>query len=81
MVCFDSGREDRMYSCEEEVEGQNVNSHKFFPSLLIWVICILSGVHKFLSSSVRFLVNKYVNRRVRRSENKYISEKKKCSMQ
>jgi len=66
---------------QEEVEGQNVNSHKFFPNLLIWVIHILSGVYKFLSGSVRFLVHKHVNRRVRRSQNKYISEKKKCSMQ
>jgi len=54
---------------QEEVEGQNVNSHKFFPSLLIWVICILFGVYKFL------------NGRVRKSQNKYVSKKKKCSIQ
>jgi hypothetical protein len=29
---------------QEEVGGQNVNSHKFFLNLLIWVICILFGV-------------------------------------
>jgi len=66
---------------QEEVEGQNVNSHKFFPSLLIWVICILFGVYKFLNGSVRFFMHKYVSRRVRKSQNKYVSKKKKCSIQ
>ena len=66
---------------QEEGEGQNVNFLKFFPSLLIWVICILSGVYKLLSGSVRFLVHKHVNKRVRRSQNKYISIYKKCSIQ
>jgi hypothetical protein len=65
---------------QEEVGGQNVNSHKFFTNLLIWVICILSGVHKFLNGSVRFLMHKYVSRRISRSQNKYISGKKKWSM-
>ena len=77
MVCFDSRREDRMYACAEEVEGQHVISHKSFPNLLILVICKLSDAYKFLSGSVRFLVHKYVNRRVRRSQGEYISEKKK----
>ena len=76
MVCFDSRGEDRMMHVQEEVEGQNVNSHKSFPNLLILVICILSDACKFLSGSVRFSVHKYVNRRVRRSQRKYISEKK-----
>ena len=58
MVCLDSGKEDRMYAVQEVVEWQNVNSHTLFPSLLIWIICILSGVYKFLSGSVRFLVHK-----------------------
>ena len=66
---------------QEEVEGQNVNSHKFFPSLLILSICILSGVYKSLNGSVRFLVYKYVNRRVRRSHSKYFLKKRKCSLQ
>ena len=61
---------------QEEVEGQHVNFHKFFPSLLILVICKLSDAYKFLSGSVRFLVHKYVNRRARRSQSEYISEKK-----
>ena len=65
---------------QEEVEGQCVNSHKFFPSLLIWVICILFGVYKFLNGSLRFFLHKYVNRRVRRrSQNKYVSEKKSAA--
>ena len=66
---------------QEEGEGQNVNSLKFFPSLLIWIICIPSSVYKLLSGSVRFLVHKHVNKRVRRSQNKYISMLKKCSSQ
>jgi hypothetical protein len=61
---------------QEEVEGQNVNSHKFFPNQLIWVICILFGVYKFQNGNVRFLMHKYVSRRISRSQNKYISEKK-----
>jgi hypothetical protein len=64
---------------QEEVEGQNVNSHKFFPNLLIWVICILFGVYKFLNGSVIFLMHKYVSRRISRSQNKYISGRKKWS--
>ena len=48
---------------QEEVEGQHVNSHKSFPSLLILVICKFSDAYKFLSGSLRFLVHKYVNRR------------------
>ena len=64
---------------QEEGEGQNVNSLKFFPSLLIWIICIPSGVYKLLSGSVRFLVHKYVNRRVRRSQSEYISEKQNAA--
>ena len=36
-------------------------------------ICILSGVYKLLSGSVRFLMHKHVNKRVRRSQNKYIA--------
>jgi hypothetical protein len=75
MVCFYSGREDNMYDVQEEVEGQNVNSHKFFPNPLIWVICILFGVYKFQNGSVRFLMHKYVSRGISRSQNKYISEK------
>jgi len=66
---------------QEEVEEQNVNSHKFFPSLLIWVICIFFGVYKFLNGSVRFFMHKDVSRRVRKSQNKYVSIKKKCSIQ
>ena len=46
---------------QEVVERQNVNSHKLFPTLLIWIICILSGVYKFVSGSVRFLVHKFVS--------------------
>ena len=65
---------------QEEVEGQNVNSHKLFPSLFIWIIYILSGVHKFLSGSSRFLEHKFVNRRVIRSQSKYILKKKKHSL-
>ena len=61
---------------QEGVEGQNVNSHKSFPNLLILVTCKLSDAYKFLSGSIRFLVHKYVNRRVRRSQSEYISEKK-----
>ena len=61
---------------QEVVERQNVNSHKLFPSLFIWIICILSGVYKFLSGSVRYLVHKLVNRRVIRSQSKYIFKKK-----
>ena len=70
--------EDRIecMDVQEEVGGQNVNSHKFIPNLLIWVICIFSGVYELLSGSVRFPVHKYVNRRVRRSQSKYVSEKK-----
>ena len=40
------------------VERQNVNSYELFLHQLIWIICILSGVLKFLSGSVRFLVCK-----------------------
>ena len=65
---------------QEEVEGQHVNSHKSFPSLLILVICELSDAYKFLSGSVRVLVHKYVDRRARRSQNEYISEKKKYTL-
>ena len=61
---------------QEEVEGQNDNSHKLFPSLLIWIICMLSGVYKFLSGSVRFLVHKFVNRREIRSQSHFIFKKK-----
>jgi hypothetical protein len=64
---------------QEEVEGQNVNFHKFFSNQLIWVICIFFGVYKLLNGSVRFLMHKYVNRRIRRSQNKYISEKKSAA--
>ena len=56
---------------QEVVERQNVNSHKLSPSLLIWIICILSGVYKFLSGIVRFLVDKFVNRKVIRSQRRY----------
>ena len=60
---------------QEVVERQNVNSHKLFPSLLIWIICILSGVYEFLGGSVRFLVHKLVNRRGIRSQSKDFSRK------
>ena len=60
---------------QEEVEGQNVNSYKSFPNLLILVICILSDAYKFINSSLRFLVHKYVNRRAR-SQSIYTFEKK-----
>ena len=54
---------------QEDIEGQHVNSYKYFPNLLILVICKLSDAYKFLSGSVKFLVHKYVNKRVRRSQN------------
>ena len=65
---------------QEEVEGQNVDSYKSFPNLLIWVICIPFCVYKLLSGGVRFLVHRYVSRRVR-SQSKYTSKKKNFNLQ
>ena len=64
---------------QKVVERQNVNSHKLYPSLLMWIICIPSGVYKFLNGSVRFLVHKFVNMRVIRSQSKYIFKKKSAA--